>query len=367
MSDIFFSYDHEDRGRAELLARALQSEGWSVWWDKTIPAGQKFDDVIERNLDAARCVVVLWSTQSVASEWVRTEAQEGENRRILVPVLIDNVKIPIAFRLIQAANLVGWQGDKTAPEYSQLVTDIKSVLAAHPNSNGSSTVNPVQSERVEVVGTGGPSEATPHSHQVEGLRGAAWYESRPVSKRDVQPVVELMRRFFGEETPTPSRMLEWQRRNKTVLTAVYVKKLKRGKIDKELVGVFKILPLTQQAVDLLESEQKTGATLKAQDIAKEGGEAAALYIGDVVASTRNGKAEVVRQLKHRVEPQIDLGVPVYTRPLTADGARLVRKYNFIPVMKEIPSGAPGRIHKLFRSSRKADHVNDDLQVNCMNN
>lgn len=354
MSDIFFSYGREDRSRAELLARALQSEGWSVWWDKTIPAGQTFDEVIERNLDAARCVVVLWSKQSVASEWVRTEAQEGEDRRILVPVLIDKVKIPLAFRRMQAADLVGWQGDKTAPEYSQLVTDIKSVLAAHPNSNGSSTVNPVQSERVEVVGAG-PSEGIPHSHQVEGWRGSAWYESRAVSKRDVQRVVELMRRFFGEETPTPSRMLEWQRRNKTVLTAVYLKKLKRGKIDKELIGVFKILPLTQQAVDLLESEQKSGATLKAQDIANEGGEAAALYIGDVVALTRGGKAEVLRQLKQRVEPQIDLGVPVYTRPLTADGARLVLKYNFIPVMKEIPSGAPGRIHKLLRSSMKADH------------
>lgn len=365
MSDIFFSYAREDRSRAELLVRALQSEGWSVWWDKTIPAGQTFDEVIERNLNAARCVVVLWSITSVAKEWVRTEAQEGEERHILVPVLIDKVKIPLAFRLKQAADLVGWQGDKKAPEYSQLVTDIRTVLSAHPDSNGSSTVNPVQIEQGEVVG-GGSSEGIPHSHEGAGWRGAAWCESRPVSKRDVQPVVELMRRFFGEETPSPSRMLEWQRRNKTVLTAVYMKKLKRGKIDKELVGVFKILPLTEQAVDLLESEQKTGATLKAQDIAGEGDKAAALYIGDVVASTRDGKAEVLRQLKQRVEPQIDLGVPVYTRPLTADGARLVQKYNFVPVMKEIPSGAAGRIHKLLRSSSKSI-MNDDLRVNCMNN
>jgi len=45
--------------------------------DRIIPPGITFDDVIEQNLDAAKCVIVLWSRESVKSKWVKTEASEG--------------------------------------------------------------------------------------------------------------------------------------------------------------------------------------------------------------------------------------------------------------------------------------------------
>jgi uncharacterized membrane protein len=41
-------------------------------------------------------------------------------RRILLPVLIDNVQIPLGFKHIQAANLIGWNGDVDNPEFRQL-------------------------------------------------------------------------------------------------------------------------------------------------------------------------------------------------------------------------------------------------------
>ncbi len=177
-------------------------------------------------------------------------------------------------------------------------------------------------------------------------RPSTWCEFRPVTRRDVRQVFELMQEYFGEETPSCTRILEWQRRNKAVLTAVYCKKLKGGRTKQELVGVFKVFPLTQQTVELLETEKVSGATLGASNIAAEGDDVAALYIGDVLASTRQGRAEVVRQLKYCIMRQLKPGISVYTRPLTSDGARLVRKYNFVPVMKDVPSGSVGRIHKL---------------------
>jgi len=121
MSDIFLSYATEDRSRTRLLVEALQSRGWSVWWDRTIPPGQTFDSVIESALDDARCVVVLWSKTSVSSDWVKTEAAEAARRRILVPVLIDDVAVPLEFRRIQAARLVGWIGDQAEEEFGKLV------------------------------------------------------------------------------------------------------------------------------------------------------------------------------------------------------------------------------------------------------
>jgi hypothetical protein len=46
MRDVFISYAKPDRDRAAELATALEAHGWSVWWDRKIPPGRTFDDVI---------------------------------------------------------------------------------------------------------------------------------------------------------------------------------------------------------------------------------------------------------------------------------------------------------------------------------
>jgi len=111
MSDVFISYANRDRERAREIASALMARGWSVWWDRNIKAGQAFDEVIERELETANNVVVLWSEASVSSEWVKNEAAVAVQRRVLVPVLLDDVKIPLEFRRKQTADLIGWDGD----------------------------------------------------------------------------------------------------------------------------------------------------------------------------------------------------------------------------------------------------------------
>src|SRR5262245_26006322 len=103
MADIFISYARKDRARVRPLADALSAQGWSVWWDRQIPAGRTFDQVIAEALGSARCVVVVWSKESVASNWVREEAEEGRRREILIPVLFDNARPPLGFGRIQAA------------------------------------------------------------------------------------------------------------------------------------------------------------------------------------------------------------------------------------------------------------------------
>lgn len=111
MADVFISYANEDRERAAHLARAFEARGWSVWWDRKIIAGQSFDLAIERELDAARSVVVLWSKDSVASEWVKNEASHAVERGVLVPAIVDDARLPLEFRRRQTADLIGWRGD----------------------------------------------------------------------------------------------------------------------------------------------------------------------------------------------------------------------------------------------------------------
>ena len=55
-----------------------------MWWDRQIGAGSAFDREIEKAIDDAKCIVVMWSSSSVESEWVRNEASEGLERGNLV-------------------------------------------------------------------------------------------------------------------------------------------------------------------------------------------------------------------------------------------------------------------------------------------
>lgn len=128
MGDIFVSFAKEDRERARLLAGALGDRGWSVSWDRTTATGEAFDEGLAAALEDARCVIVLWSRAAAASRRVRAEAEAGLNRGVLVPVLIEAVQPPPGFRRIDAAGLVGWDGDPAHPDFGQLVEAVSELL-----------------------------------------------------------------------------------------------------------------------------------------------------------------------------------------------------------------------------------------------
>jgi hypothetical protein len=109
---VFLSYGRGDRPVAHRLAEQLDAGGFSVWWDRDIDVGVPYDRVIERALADAACVVALWSRESVESDWVRAEADEGRRRGILVPALVEDVNPPLQFRLLETIDLSRWtQGD----------------------------------------------------------------------------------------------------------------------------------------------------------------------------------------------------------------------------------------------------------------
>ncbi|MEP7131504.1 MAG: toll/interleukin-1 receptor domain-containing protein, partial [Sphingomicrobium sp.] len=127
MASVFLSYDHEDAARAAPIAAALEAQGHSVWWDRHIHGGAEYNSAIETAVDSSNAVVVLWSSNSIRSAWVRDEAAEGRDAGKLVPVLIDAVKPPMGFRQYQTIDLAGWKGGKRIPRLPELLHAIDTV------------------------------------------------------------------------------------------------------------------------------------------------------------------------------------------------------------------------------------------------
>jgi formylglycine-generating enzyme required for sulfatase activity len=143
MADIFLSYAREDEARAAVVARVLGELGWSVFWDRRIVAGTSWDEVVERELEACRCVVVLWSAASITSRWVKTEARFALQRSTLVPVNLDRSEPPLEFRFLESAQLHTWQGATNDAEFSVLSDGIaQHVKPVRRESNAEPTAPP---------------------------------------------------------------------------------------------------------------------------------------------------------------------------------------------------------------------------------
>src|SRR4030095_11308345 len=134
MADIFVSYATEARDRIRPLVERLEQEGWSVWWDRALTAGRRFDEKIEQELNAARCVLVAWSNHSIRSRWCRIEANEGLGRNGLVPLRIDEVRPPLAFRSSHTPSLTGWPEQEG--ELAVVLSGVRDCLGGGAPSGG---------------------------------------------------------------------------------------------------------------------------------------------------------------------------------------------------------------------------------------
>ncbi len=128
MADIFISYAREDREWVEKLASALEAEGFSVWWDWDLLVGKRYRETIETELQACKSAVVVWSQHSIRSDFVRDEAEDAQQRNILVPVLKETVRPPAGFRQLQTADLTTWTGGDTHAEFRRMMKGVSHLV-----------------------------------------------------------------------------------------------------------------------------------------------------------------------------------------------------------------------------------------------
>jgi len=142
MADIFVSYSRSDRSRVAPLVAALEARGWTVWWDPAITPGQEFDRLIAAELEAAASVLVVWTSHSVESRWVRGEARDGADRGILVPVRFGKVSLPIDFRAFHTIDFEDAAGTVHSPAFDDVIKALEKLVAGNPERRAAANLSP---------------------------------------------------------------------------------------------------------------------------------------------------------------------------------------------------------------------------------
>src|SRR5687767_6518240 len=120
MASLFLSYAREDIECIRPLARVLERDGHSVWWDRHISGGEEFAGAIEEALASTDVVVACWSETAVRSPWVRDEAGAGRDKGRLLPVTLDGCQPPLGFRQYHTIDLSSWNGRPRSPALKPL-------------------------------------------------------------------------------------------------------------------------------------------------------------------------------------------------------------------------------------------------------
>lgn len=102
---VFISFKTEESPTADRLQQVLSAKGYNVWWHEKLQCGHAWHADIDDALQAAGCVVVLWSPRSMASEWVKHEASQAIARRVYAPARLVEMNRPGTCRRSEALNL----------------------------------------------------------------------------------------------------------------------------------------------------------------------------------------------------------------------------------------------------------------------
>lgn len=135
MPDVFISYRKSDADRVRPLVEHLRAASLDVWWDEAIQPSTSWRAEIAKQLNAAKCVVAVWTQDSIDPEqgsWVMEEATHGLARKVLAPVRLDLVSPPLGFGEVQYADLAAWSGGAEDPRFQHFLGIVRAIVASEP-------------------------------------------------------------------------------------------------------------------------------------------------------------------------------------------------------------------------------------------
>ncbi len=143
-----------DRERIKPLVAAIEARGYRTWTDADLAAGESWREEIDRVIASARCVLVVLTAKSAASEWQRAVAAASNAVGKLIPVRLDPVPLPVHLADVQTADLTGWDGQLEHPALAGLLVAVERIAGPpsqpldRPASLGKPTLAPTRRIRV---------------------------------------------------------------------------------------------------------------------------------------------------------------------------------------------------------------------------
>jgi hypothetical protein len=148
MTDVYISYAREDRERVRPLVETLQFEGWDVWWDPSEPAigGSA---ALDQKLGSAGAILVVWSSYSRGSEYVRSEAATGLYKNKLIQVRIDTAMPPRPFDQVEVIDLSHWMGERDDGAWRQTMSAVRLFAGAPQMAQQLPAFNPPKAKKAK--------------------------------------------------------------------------------------------------------------------------------------------------------------------------------------------------------------------------
>ena len=123
----FISYSRANSDFAVRLAKDLKAAGYDVWLDQLdIPTGARWDDELQKALDACNSFLIILSPESIESENVKDEIGYAIDKgKHILPVMIKQCEVPFRLRRFQYVDFTNEELD----EYDERFEETKSLLS----------------------------------------------------------------------------------------------------------------------------------------------------------------------------------------------------------------------------------------------
>lgn len=131
MAQVFVGYRRVDKDVVDGLVKALEAEGFSVFWDHLIVAGDDWHHELDDRIKDAKACLIIWSNNVTIDSPVLTEADHGHQQgKLIIAALDPNVALPLRLKQVQYVDLSpGRLGEATYWRHDPSRYD----WSAHPN------------------------------------------------------------------------------------------------------------------------------------------------------------------------------------------------------------------------------------------
>ena len=357
--DVFISHSSKDSKIVGALTHLLRDslnipadnirctsvEGYGL------SAGARTDEQLRGEVVSSRSFIALITDTSSKSSYVLLEigARWGTGRN-LIPLLAAGASPDILGDPLKGYHSLS--ADKKADIYV-LVDDLACILDREPNSVATyerlvTRLNQTSKKDARLrrkIILSAPmndyktalktEEVENHKHEGKDGFDETRYVDHIANRGELDGLHKICVTLIPEGWAGLDKWRERYDKNPRIFHMVKAIRKKGFESTERLVGSFALTPITKDTCKLLEKEQLTGMGFTANHIAAPDERPAALYLTGIVAlETAKGYTELLLSWKLQQEAE-EGNQLVYTKPLTDDGMRLVKKYEFSPVSASV--------------------------------